>query len=116
MLTGARAFTAPSQASLMGAILRDDPPAPSTLAAGIPPALDHVVKRCLAKDPEERWASAHDLLIELGWIREGGFRRSHNPGGGDRAAHVANQSPRVGACRGVAGDRSCAGGVGRCRA
>lgn len=72
MLTGARAFNAPSQASLMSAILRDDPPAPSTLAAGIPPALDHVVKRCLAKDPEERWASAHDLLIELAWIREGG--------------------------------------------
>jgi Tol biopolymer transport system component len=72
MLTGARAFNAPSQASLMSAILRDDPPAPSTLTTGIPPALDHVVRRCLAKDPEERWASAHDVLIELGWIREGG--------------------------------------------
>jgi eukaryotic-like serine/threonine-protein kinase len=72
MLTGARAFNALSQASLMSAILRDDPPAPSTLTTGIPPALDHVVKRCLAKDPEQRWASAHDLLIELEWVREGG--------------------------------------------
>jgi eukaryotic-like serine/threonine-protein kinase len=72
MLTGARAFDAPSVASLMGAILRDDPPPPSHLVPGLPPALDHVVRRCLAKDPEDRWASAHDLLIELTWIREGG--------------------------------------------
>ena len=72
MVTGARAFNAPSVASLMSAILRDDPPPPSRLVPGLPPALDHVVRRCLAKDPEERWASAHDLLIELTWIREGG--------------------------------------------
>ena len=74
MVTGARAFNAPSVASLMSAILRDDPPPPSRLVPGLPPALDHVVRRCLAKDPEERWASAHDLLIELTWIREGGLR------------------------------------------
>ena len=72
MLTGARAFDAPTVASLMSAILRDDPPPPSRLVPGLPPALDHVVRRCLAKDPDERWASAHDLLIELTWIREGG--------------------------------------------
>jgi eukaryotic-like serine/threonine-protein kinase len=72
MLTGARAFDAPTVASLAGAILRDDPPPPSRLVPGLPPALDHVVRRCLAKDPDERWASAHDLLIQLTWIREGG--------------------------------------------
>jgi eukaryotic-like serine/threonine-protein kinase len=72
MLTGARAFAAPTVASLAGAILRDEPPPPSRLVPAVPPALDHVVRRCLAKDPDDRWASAHDLLIELTWIREGG--------------------------------------------
>jgi Tol biopolymer transport system component len=72
MLTGARAFAASTVASLAGAILRDEPPPPSRLVPAVPPALDHVVRRCLAKDPDERWASAHDLLIELTWIREGG--------------------------------------------
>lgn len=90
MLTGARAFNAPSQASLMSAILRDDPLPPSTLAPGIPPALDHVVRRCLAKDPEERWASAHDLLIELGWIREGG-----SAGATTQAATIAPRARRT---------------------
>jgi eukaryotic-like serine/threonine-protein kinase len=72
MLTGARAFAASTVASLAGAILRDEPPPPSRLVPAVPPALDHVVRRCLAKDPDDRWASAHDLLIELTWIREGG--------------------------------------------
>src|SRR5438876_1427961 len=34
------------------------------------PALDHVVKKCLEKDSESRWFSAHDLTIELQWIAE----------------------------------------------
>ena len=37
-----------------------------------PPALDRVVKTCLAKDPDERWQTAHDLMRELKWIAEGG--------------------------------------------
>jgi hypothetical protein len=72
MLTGTRAFAAPTVASLAGAILHEEPPPPSRLVPAVPPALDHVVRRCIAKDPDDRWASAHDLLIELTWIREGG--------------------------------------------
>ncbi len=37
-----------------------------------PPALDRVVKTCLAKDPEDRWQTAHDVASELRWIAEGG--------------------------------------------
>ena len=37
-----------------------------------PPALDHIVKKCLGKDPEDRWQNAADLASELNWIREGG--------------------------------------------
>ncbi len=37
-----------------------------------PPALDRVVRKCLAKDPDDRWQTAHDLHDELKWIAEGG--------------------------------------------
>ncbi len=72
MVTGHRAFDADSSASAVAAILDRDPPAPSTLQSSIPPALDRTVKRCLAKDPNERWQSAADLADELRWIAEGG--------------------------------------------
>ena len=37
-----------------------------------PPALERTVKKCLAKDPDERWQNASDLAAELQWIAEGG--------------------------------------------
>jgi hypothetical protein len=55
-LGGRRTFEGQSLASLMAAILEHGP-AP---LAGVPPALEHVVKRCLAKDPDQRWQSARD--------------------------------------------------------
>ncbi len=70
MATGKRAFTGRSQASLIGAILKDNPPPISTIQPMAPPALDRVVRKCLAKDPDERWQSAHDLMDELRWIAE----------------------------------------------
>jgi serine/threonine protein kinase len=65
MLTGKRAFEGKSQASLISSIMKDDPPALTKLQPMSPPLLDHVVKTCLAKDPEERWQTAHDLHSEL---------------------------------------------------
>jgi Tol biopolymer transport system component len=48
-------------------------PAPlSQLAPLTPPALERVVRSCLAKDPDERWQSAHDVAAELRWIAEAG--------------------------------------------
>src|SRR5215469_11433824 len=58
MITGRKAFTGRSRVSLIGAILKDEPPAISTIQPMSPPALDHVVKTCLAKEPEERWQTA----------------------------------------------------------
>jgi len=71
-LTGRKAFAGKSQASLLGAILKDEPPAVSQAQALAPPALDHLVRTCLAKDPDARFQTAHDLLLQLKWIAEGG--------------------------------------------
>ncbi len=72
MVTGRKAFEGQSQASLISAVMTTEPPAVSALQPLSPPALDHVIRKCLAKDPEERWQSAHDLAGELKWIEEGG--------------------------------------------
>ena len=76
MLTGRKAFEGKSQASLIAAILDHDPPAISTLQPLTPPALDRVLKACLAKDPDRRWQSAVDLASELTWIAELGGQES----------------------------------------
>ena len=72
MATGRKAFEARSKASLIAAILERDPPPISSLQPMTPPALDRLVKKCLEKDPDDRWQTAHDLGGELGWIAEGG--------------------------------------------
>lgn len=72
-LTGRRAFNGASQATLIAAILTADPAPVSGVQSspqGIPPALDRVLRTCLAKDPDERWQSAGDLARELKWIAE----------------------------------------------
>jgi tRNA A-37 threonylcarbamoyl transferase component Bud32 len=70
MATGSKAFSGTSQASLISAILSADPPSISTHQAKTPPALDRVVRTCLAKDPDERWQSAGDVAKELKWVAE----------------------------------------------
>ena len=65
MLTGKRAFDGASPASVIAAII--ERPAPS-IADVAPPALDRVLQKCLAKDPDNRWQSARDLKDELEWI------------------------------------------------
>ncbi len=72
MATGKKAFSAASQASLITAIMSSDPPAISSVQPMTPPALDRVVKKCLSKDPEDRWQSAGDLASELKWVAESG--------------------------------------------
>jgi Tol biopolymer transport system component/predicted Ser/Thr protein kinase len=72
MATGKKAFEGKTSASVMAKILEVDPPPMSSLQPMTPPALDRVVKRCLAKEPDERWQSASDLTHELKWIAGGG--------------------------------------------
>ena len=70
MLTGRRPFEGNSRASVMAAILEREPPAVSSLQPLATPMLDRVVTTCLAKDPEDRWHGARDLLRELKWLAE----------------------------------------------
>jgi Tol biopolymer transport system component/predicted Ser/Thr protein kinase len=67
MLTGTRAFDGSSPATVIAAIM--ERPAPS-IGAVAPPALDRVLKRCLEKDPENRWQNIRDLKAELEWIAQ----------------------------------------------
>jgi eukaryotic-like serine/threonine-protein kinase len=75
MITGRQAFEGKSHASLIAAILERDPPPISSLQPMTPRALDHVVRTCLTKDPDARWQTAHDVLIELKWIAEAGSQQ-----------------------------------------
>jgi Tol biopolymer transport system component len=72
MLTGQRAFEGKSQLSVASAILEKEPAPISSVKPMTPPALDHTIRRCLAKEQERRWQSAGDLARELEWVAESG--------------------------------------------
>jgi eukaryotic-like serine/threonine-protein kinase len=72
MVTGRKAFQGKSQPSLISAIVSADPPPVSSVQSMSPPALDHLVTTCLAKDPANRWQTAHDVMAQLKWIAAGG--------------------------------------------
>jgi Tol biopolymer transport system component/predicted Ser/Thr protein kinase len=72
MLTGTRAFQGNSQLSVASAVLEKDPQLISAVRPLTPPALEHLVRICLAKDPDQRFQNAHDLKLQLQWITVGG--------------------------------------------
>ena len=72
MVTGQKAFKGDGQASLIGAILKDEPPPVSTPQPMAPAALDNVIKTCLAKDPDDRWQSVGDVGRQVLGILEAG--------------------------------------------
>ena len=71
MITGKKAFEGKSRAVLLAAIATADPDPLSATQPGAPPLLQHIVDRCLAKAPDDRWQTAHDLLVQLRWMVEG---------------------------------------------
>ncbi|HEV2021060.1 MAG TPA: protein kinase, partial [Terriglobales bacterium] len=79
MATGKRAFEGKSQISIASAILEKEPEPISRVQPMTPPALEHVVKTCLAKDPEERFQTAHDVKLQLRWIAESGSQAGVAP-------------------------------------
>ena len=67
MATGQHAFPGKTTASVIANILERDPPPISSVQPISPPVFDALVQICLAKDPEERWQTAHDVKLQLGW-------------------------------------------------
>jgi len=74
MATGNKAFQGKNRTSLIAAIVSSQPAPISSVQAMSPPALDHVIRKCIEKDPDDRWQSARDVAAELQWIAEGGSR------------------------------------------
>jgi eukaryotic-like serine/threonine-protein kinase len=74
MLTGNKAFAGKSQATLIAAIMSSEPASIAVDHPLVPPALDRIMRKCLAKDPEARWQTARDLHDELQWIGNAGSR------------------------------------------
>ncbi|MGQ0736987.1 MAG: protein kinase domain-containing protein [Acidobacteriota bacterium] len=86
MVTGKRAFGGKTQVLVISAIATSHPEPLSKIDPATPAALEHVVRTCLAKDPDDRWQTARDLLAELEWIAEGG----------DATTPAAAAAPRTG--------------------
>jgi serine/threonine protein kinase len=70
MLSGRRAFAGDTQASLAASILRDHPRPIRSLQPATPRELAALTDSCLANNKNDRWQSAHDLYLELGWLAE----------------------------------------------
>ena len=68
MATGRRAFDGKTKTSLIAAIVGGEPKPIREVQPLTPPAFEHVVAKCLAKDPDQRWQSASDVASELEWI------------------------------------------------
>ena len=74
MATGQPAFQGKTRTSLIAAIVSGTPTPLSQLVPLTPPALDHVIKKCLEKDPDDRWQSARDLADQMRFIVDAGSR------------------------------------------
>ena len=79
LATGKKAFEGKSQASLIAAIMSSEPPTLSAIQPMTPPALDRIIRKCLRKDPDDRWQSAHDVTDELKWLVESGSQTATVP-------------------------------------
>ncbi|MDQ6892578.1 MAG: protein kinase [Acidobacteriota bacterium] len=88
MATGKKAFPGSSQASLISSIMTAEPPAISTVEPRTPPLFEHIVQRCLAKGPDDRWQSASDVSGELRWL-------ASTPSAGLPAVSVRSSNGRV---------------------
>jgi Tol biopolymer transport system component len=74
MATGQPAFQGKTRTSLIASIVSGTPQPVSQLVPLTPPALDHLIKKCLEKDPDDRWQSARDIADQLRWIVDAGSR------------------------------------------
>jgi Tol biopolymer transport system component len=102
MTAGRPAFQGKSRASLISAIMSAEPQPLQAVQPMAPPALDRVIRTCLAKDPEARIQTAHDVMLQLQWIAEGGSQA------GVPAPVAERRRRREGVLRWVAGGAAAA--------
>ena len=79
MVTGGRPFDGKSQISVASAILEKDPEPISTVQPLTPPAFEYLVNTCLAKNPDDRYQTAHDVKLQLKWIAANGAQAAVRP-------------------------------------
>jgi eukaryotic-like serine/threonine-protein kinase len=91
MLTGKRAFQKPTSPETMAAILNEDPPAISQISPGLSPAMQRIVRRCLEKNPEQRFQSASDLAFALAALTDAPdiLNKASEKGDSARKRHIA---------------------------
>jgi serine/threonine protein kinase len=95
MATGKKAFEGKTSASVMAKILEAEPPSMAAFQPMTPPALDRVVKKCLAKEPEKRWQAASDVCDELKWIAEGGSQAGTAPAAASKGIPSLDSKTRI---------------------
>ena len=86
MATGQRAFDGKTRVAVASAILEKDPPLITELQPDMPPSLAYITSTCLAKDPEERFQTVHDVKLQLRWLSQ--------PGATDSASAGKQATPR----------------------
>jgi len=97
MLTGQRAFQGKNPASIIASILKEEPRPMAAIAPAVPRTLQRIVASCLAKDPDERHQSIHDLKRELQWIADAvGEDSQHGAAPGTAAAAAAGPRGKTG--------------------
>jgi Tol biopolymer transport system component len=99
MATGTRAFDGRTAASLIAAILERDPPPIVSRQPLAPAALDDIVRGCLAKDPDDRWQTAHDVKLQLEGLRRRTSATGIEEGGGRAGAAATRRGSAPGAAR-----------------
>jgi len=102
LVTAQRAFEGKTQLSVLTAILEKDPEPVSRVRQTSPPSLDHLVKACLEKNPEERLQTAQDVKLQLKWIAEGS---------GEKPPVVQRAARRTWLWRTIAGIAMIAGAI-----
>src|SRR5713101_4180859 len=70
MVTGRRAFAGKSRVAIASAILEKDPPPVTSIQPDVPPSLVYIISTCLAKEPDERFQTAHDVKLQLRWLAQ----------------------------------------------
>jgi serine/threonine protein kinase len=95
MVTGSRPFQGKSQLSVASAILEKDPERISAIQPLTPPAFEHVVTSCLEKNPDERYQTARDVVLQLKWIARNGTLSSKPTASSEPTARTRTSRERV---------------------